>query len=223
MLTPHAANQLRLQLRAIPDLCEQAYEDLEPSGTAGSGMPTGTRTPPIPARLDILSLLGPAAAGDVHDPYGDQVGDRPVSAVLSAWCELIWGYPCHSIPTAVRILLNHHNEAVLSGYCDDYAAEIQALYRRLSSLARTYAPPLPLRCPRCRQLTLESDPGRGYLCCDPDCPTTLSPDLYDHLAEQQEYAQLIRNAARRQRAADTAAAASAAAEAEEAPALDRAG
>lgn len=185
MLTPHAATQLRLQLIAIPGLYELAYEDLEPSGAAGSGMPTGTRTPPIPARLDILSMFGPSAAGTVHDPYNDQTGDVPAAAILSNWCEVIWGYPCHSVPTAVQILLNNTATAITAGYCEDYAAEIAALYRRLTSLARTYAPPLPLRCPQCRKLSLVSDPGRGYRCCDPDCAITMLPDLYDHLTQEQ--------------------------------------
>lgn len=185
MLTATAANRLRYQLLEIPDLCTQAYEDLQLSGGRGSGMPTGSRTPPLPLREDILSLLGPAAAGDVHDPYGDQTGPVPVSAVLSSWCQAIWGFPCPSITTACGILLRHHTQAVAADYAPVYAGEIAQVHYRLTLLARTYMPPLSLRCPGCQQFTLTPDPGRGYLCCDPDCHIRLLPDLYDHLAEEQ--------------------------------------
>lgn len=217
MLTPHAANQLRLQLVAIPGLCDQAHEDLEPSGAAGSGMPSGTRTPPIPARLDILSLLGPASTAEhIPDPHHDQIGDRPAAAILSSWCELIWGYPCTNVRTACRLLLGHdaHATAITAGYAEDYAHEIGQLYTRLTRLARTYTPPVALRCPKCRQRALAVDPGHGYLCTEPTCNITLPPDLYDHLAEQERIAQLERNDRARERRQRQAAAAAAAAAAE---------
>lgn len=185
MIPPRAANELRYQLLEIPDLCTQAYEDLQPSSNRATGMPSGTRTPPLPVREDILSLLGPAAAGDVHDPYGDQSGPVPAATVLSSWCEVIWGYPCRSIPTACRLLLDNHRVACEADYAQDYAHEIRGLYRTLTGLARTYSPPLALRCPRCTQYSLVTDPGAGYRCIDPDCTTILTPDLYDHLAQTE--------------------------------------
>lgn len=182
MIPPRAAHELRYQILAIPTLCELAYEDLAPSSHRGTGMPTGSRTPPLPVREDILSLLGPAPAGDVHDPYGDQTGPVPVITVLSSWCEVIWGYPVTSITTACSLLLKHHNRACEADYAADYAREISDLHRTLAHLAQAYTPPLALRCPSCTQYTLAQDPGRGYHCLDPDCAVRLDPDLYDALA-----------------------------------------
>lgn len=198
MLTTAAARTLRVQLVEIPDLCALASEDLEPSGGRSTGLPSGTRTPPLPVREDILTLLGPATAADVHDPYGDQTGPPSVASVLSAWCEVIWGNPCPSIRTAVIILLRCHDQAVTEPYATDYAREIKETHRRLLNIARTYTPPLALRCPQCHKFTLTTDPGRGYRCCDPDCHATLLPDLYDHLADQERSTQLHRNARRDQ-------------------------
>ncbi|MFC1410476.1 hypothetical protein ACEZCY_14550 [Streptacidiphilus sp. N1-12] len=185
MIPLPAATRLRYQLMALPGLAATAYEDLAPSSHRGTGMPTGTRTPPLPVREDILSLLGPGDYLTQPDPNGDQTGDIPIPAMLSNWCQIIWGYPCTGISTAVEILLRHHTRACAADYAADYARDISTAHQRLEALARTYAPPLSVRCPRCTQLTLAVDPGRGYLCCDPDCHTRLNPDQYDHLAEEQ--------------------------------------
>jgi hypothetical protein len=54
----------------------------------GSALPvrgTPTHTPPLPARVDVLNLLGAGATAVVFDPHGDQHGPAPINAVLYGW------------------------------------------------------------------------------------------------------------------------------------------
>lgn len=215
MLPPAAANLLRLRLRTIPDLCALAAKEIHPTSSPSSGMPGAHRCDPqMPLREDVISLLGPAPDGDVIDLYGDQTGPVPVAALLSSWCEVIWGQRCNNIAAACYVLQCCHDQAIAAPYAETYAEEIAHLYRRLTTLVGVYTAPVAMRCPACHKRSLETDPGRGYRCVDPDCASHLTADLYDHLAieEAARRHQARTEAARRQAEAEEAAAAAAAAE-----------
>lgn len=86
-------NTMRSQLTAIPAamiVLRQGSMQRERTGETGR---TGTREAPLPCRIDTLNLIGPAARGNVHDPYGESFGDqsgaRPVIDVLDGWVRLI--------------------------------------------------------------------------------------------------------------------------------------
>lgn len=185
MLTTGAAARLREQLLRIPELAAYAYLDLAPSSTRSSGMPSGSRTAPLPAREDVLSLFGPAAPGDVHDVHRDQTGPVPVQAVLSTWCELVTGRRCTNITTACSLLLDHHQEAVQAEYAQAYATDIGDLHHRLDSLAGVYQRPVSIRCPRCNRRSLTISPGRGYECADHTCGVILRDAELDRRVDEQ--------------------------------------
>lgn len=82
-------NRMRAQLTAIPAALIVLREGSMQRERTGDTGRTGTREAPLPCRIDTLNLVGPASTGDVHDPYGDQVGGRPVVGVLGDWTRLV--------------------------------------------------------------------------------------------------------------------------------------
>lgn len=61
---------------------------LTPGASPRAGSVTGGRaTAPLPARLDVLSLLGPAPRGPIRGPRDDQTGPMPMLAVLQDWAQ----------------------------------------------------------------------------------------------------------------------------------------
>lgn len=79
-------SRMRDQLRELVD--EYALLDATPGASAGQRV-SGTRTAPLPARLDVLNLLGPGSAHvHVHrrDEHDDQIGELPTLVWLESWC-----------------------------------------------------------------------------------------------------------------------------------------
>jgi hypothetical protein len=56
---------------------------LIPGASTGQHV-SGTRTPPLPVRVDALSLLGPGSAA-VADTNGDQTGALPTAVLVDQW------------------------------------------------------------------------------------------------------------------------------------------
>jgi hypothetical protein len=185
VLAQTAANRLRYQLAEIPELCAYAWLDLAPSSsTRPGGIGRAHRTPPLPCREDILSLLGPGATGDVRDEHHDQNGPLPVVSVLGAWCDAL-GFPgVASISSAVGTLLRHHEAAVAASWAPEYADDIQRLYGRLAGLAQVWArrTPLTLPCPRCGLLSLAAIDGQDIRCGIDGCGVILRQAEYDRRA-----------------------------------------
>lgn len=184
MLDTAAATRLRRQLADLPELYVYAHMNLAPgSGPGGPRVSGATRTPPLPCRLDVLSLTGP---GDYVDPDTDQHGPMPATAVLSAWCQVFSGQPCRTITTAVDFLLRIHQQACQHPLADEYAADIADLHHRLQAHAHTRPRrrPMQMPCPRCELLTLVRQDGRDIECTNPGCRATLTPADYDRRAEQ---------------------------------------
>ena len=77
--------RLRVELAEIPDLYALIPDHLEPETGTGVKV-SGTRTPPLPLRLDPLNLLvaGPKRQ-PVHDLFHDQYGPQPPLVVLDLW------------------------------------------------------------------------------------------------------------------------------------------
>jgi hypothetical protein len=189
VLTTTAAARLRRQLADLPELYTWAHLSLAPgSGPAGPRVTGATRTPPLPLRLDVLSLLGPGDYVDRATPgtETDQHGPMPAAAVLSAWCQVFSGQPCRHLTTAVDFLLRVHDDACRHALAADYADDIADLHHQLARHAHTRPRrrPMQLPCPRCELLTLVRQDGRDVECTNPGCRALLEPADYDRRAEQ---------------------------------------
>lgn len=204
MLNFTAAQTLRTQLTQLPELLAWAHLALLPGSAPRGGRVTGaTRTAPLPCRADVLSLLGPAATGAVHDEYGDQDGGVTVDGLLADWVRAIiaerqaandwtgWvrlpGRLDEATATvAVRYLLFHHDWAVGRVFAGTYAAEIGQLHRTLNGMTGMPLAGRPVRmaCPKCRGLTISERSDGMRQCCDPDCAAVLSRDEHAERAEQ---------------------------------------
>ncbi|PJN24043.1 hypothetical protein [Kitasatospora sp. CB02891] len=201
MLTPAATARLARQLREMPELLAYAHLAVLPGSTARTGYVTGaTRTAPTPARLDVLSLLGPAADGTVRDPYGDQDGLTPAAGTITAWTRIhieeSGQQPADgTLGTQLTYLAALLPWAAEQPWAAEYATEIAALHRRCTPLAllRPRRRLMQLPCPRCRLQSLVTEDGHDTECATPGCGTILRPDEYDRRAE--EYTAALHTAA----------------------------
>lgn len=75
--------RMRHNLLALVD--EYALLDARPGASTGQRV-SGTRTAPLPLRLDVLNLVGPGSA-TVTDPHADQTGDLPTLVWLEQWVD----------------------------------------------------------------------------------------------------------------------------------------
>lgn len=141
--------------------------------SAGSPVRSGTRTPPLPGREDVLNLLGPSAAGNVHDPYGDQCGPLPIAATLGAWVRLI-GEELRIDPPLPATeeglaswLAQRLTWAAGQLWVGELHAELKSLIRmvRNSTRVRPGTRPVSRPCPRCQCLTLSRRDHDLYIRC----------------------------------------------------------
>lgn len=193
MLSFAAATRLHRQLTELPGLLAHAQLSLQPGSRPRGGHVTGaTRTAPLPCRLDVLSLLGPAATGTVRDPYGDQDGLTPVAGAVDTWARLIaeesgvqparWTLGEELAYLAQRDVLAW---SVQQLWADEYAAEIGDVHRRLTPLAMLQPRRrlMSLPCPRCQLLSLVQEDGRDIECTNPTCKVILRQEEYDRRAD----------------------------------------
>jgi hypothetical protein len=166
--------------RHLEDIAEQWPQlDPTPSGGAGERI-SGSREAPIGARVDVLDqvvALSPFAEGMIHDPFRDQVGERPAAAVLDAiakeWLEVrrSRGLREHRpVPTVVNLcawLADRLDWACerLPDSIGDNADEVRQLCGRLHALngnSRSRDPePLPATpCKKCGHIALVSVEGQ---------------------------------------------------------------
>ncbi|MFJ8474217.1 hypothetical protein [Kitasatospora sp. NPDC094011] len=203
MLDFPTGSRLARELAEIPNLVAHAQLSVQPgAGHRAPRVSGATRTPPVPLRLDIASYLGPAAPGDVHDPYGDQDGITPLTGTLTAWARIHieenaqLGTPRSSdIGNLVAYLSSQAALAwaVQQMWADEYAAEIHDAWRHLDGLAavRPRRRALQLPCPRCGLLSLSQLDGDDVRCGNDACWAVLRQGEYEQRIEQY----LIVNAA----------------------------
>ena len=176
--------RMRDQLAALVD--EYALLDPRPSGGAGEKV-SGTRTAPLPGRLDVLNLVGP---GSVHvtDPYGDQTGELPTAVWLEQWVRDwrdVRGQGEH-LPGTTVTELSAWLSFRLDWACDEhqaideFAAELKQQLGALRAVNRSGEPkpePLVTPCPTCRLRALVRVNGGDVHC--QECGRILRPDEYD--------------------------------------------
>jgi len=150
-------------------------------GTEGEPV-SGSRVPPIPVSVDVLSLLGPAAGWDrSHLDPGDersgpmQDGREPLAATLAYWCQLVAGerslvHPERPPLSLLRFLSIHHDWTVKQPWSDEYAADLHRLWVDCKRLTGTFdGKPEPMHgvpCPSCDLVALVRRPGEDGRWCD---------------------------------------------------------
>lgn len=129
------------ELGQIPDLYALIPASLEP-GTGTGVKVSGTRTAPIPVRLEALNLLV-GAPGHVADGNGDQHGPIPPIVVLDQWVADWLTYPWSrsdhapvpTISTLTGWLLLRLDDALdQHPAIDDFAREIRDTLRAIRAV-----------------------------------------------------------------------------------------
>lgn len=163
-------------LRSIPAALTVLHGSLQRERSGDSGR-AGTRTAPTPGRLDVLNLLGPAANGRIHDPYGqahaDQCGDRPIGDVLVGWVRLVLEERRVNAPDTLH-------EAALADFLTaqlgwistrDWSGELVGELRDLDRVLRgimridVRTRPVQRPCPSCDLITLARTDWDRYVRC----------------------------------------------------------
>jgi ribosomal protein S27AE len=140
---------------------------------------SGTRTAPLPGRLDTLNLIGPAAHADIHDPHGDQIGERPLVGVLGDWVRLICeerrlNGPDQWAETALATWLTGQlGWASQQSWADELHAALRNMTWAIRGIARLdiLTRPVSRPCPRCDMLSLTETDWDRYTRCG-NCGTS---------------------------------------------------
>lgn len=190
-------HRARAILRSIPAALTILHGSMQRERSGDSGR-AGTRTAPTPGRLDVLNLVGPAAWGNVHDPYGqahaDQCGDRPLTDVLGGWVRLVLEErhvdgPATWSPSALAGWLSHQLTWVAGrDWGGECVSELQSLDRAMRGImridVRTRAVPRPCPNDRCQRLELTRTDHDAYTRCSA-CGTAWTDAELNHDAERR--------------------------------------
>lgn len=182
-------HRIRAWLREIPHQLVLLEASLERDTTPRTGHTHHSHTnAPLPLREDVLTLLGPAAPGPVHDPHHDQTGPTPLTAVIRTWAQLLAderGKPLpqpHPTQGYTRYLTAGLPYALTRPWIADLHQELDDLIRRARNITRTQ----PQRhhqdapCPGCNAFALFEEDWQPYIDCE-NCGLLLTPTEYaDH-------------------------------------------
>lgn len=164
-------SRMRDQLRDLVE--EYALLDATPGSSTGQRV-SGTRTAPLPVRLDVLSLVGPGSANvhvDRRDEHDDQIGELPTATWLLQWV-IDWRdyrgqteeLPGLSI-TAMTRWLEHRLDWAADEHpaVDDFASELAAQVRALRGVNRAGEPSDRSKVGPCPQQLADGDTCRTTL------------------------------------------------------------
>jgi hypothetical protein len=164
--------------------------------TTGSPVRGGTKTPPLPGRLDTLNLLGPAAPGDVHDQHGDQHGPLPIGAVLGAWVRLIGEElridpPLPATEEALAAWLDQRlSWTARQPFAGELRGELWSMICAVRGITGVTPQTRPVRrpCPRCESMTLTKKDHDLYVRCgNVDCQAVYTQqELCDDAAQRAQ-------------------------------------
>ncbi|MER7930517.1 hypothetical protein ABTY96_46665 [Streptomyces sp. NPDC096057] len=187
-------DRLGVRLRELPlqIIVLKGSRQRETTGDRTDGR-TVHRTAPLPGRVDVLNLLGPAAWTDqICDPHGDaredQHGQLPIAGVLVGWVRLIteerrWNPPASLAPEALAEWLAQPKPLAWAsrrpwaGALYDEVDDLLRVVRSTTSLRpRRRAVPQP--CPRCDSLALVETDHELYT----ECGTCTAMFTRDELA-----------------------------------------
>ncbi|MCX4661485.1 hypothetical protein [Streptomyces uncialis] len=168
-------DRLRAMLRELPGHLPLLEASLVPGARPAEGRHggTGRAHPPLPARGDVLTLLGPAAPGTVRDPHGDQTGPTPIHALLTTWTRTLAtdrGLPVLAAPGTIPVLatrLSAHMEWIAhQPWAADLHTELDELLRQVRRITHTRPARRPCRAPcRCGAWALTAQDWAEYIEC----------------------------------------------------------
>ena len=182
----------RARLRSMLAEVVELYQDLDlEKGSASGQRVSGSRTPPLPLRVDPLDLSLPAPTGrqrwEPNNWPRDQVGHISVATLLDSWVrDWIDVLGLRETPPALvgtmagwltnRIDLGSKDHPAI----DDFAAEIRDLLqtlRRTVGTSEVRPEHLDVPCRRCDLLDLHRLPGEDRVECG-SCGDLLTEDEY---------------------------------------------
>lgn len=170
---PACQGDLHALLAELPHQMVLLRASLHPGAPTHTGTTGGRATAPLPVRLDVLSLLGPAAAaGTVRGPAADQTGPVPITAVLQDWVSLaatVRGQRPPVRPTAeacAAYLAARLGWACTQPWIAELAADLRAVIRTVRGITRTEPRTRPLDTPCiCGAFGLTATDWAEYVTC----------------------------------------------------------
>ncbi|MFE5159660.1 hypothetical protein ACFRNT_14290 [Streptomyces sp. NPDC056697] len=182
-------HRIRGWLTELPHQMPLLAASLERDGGGPAiGGTSGRAVAPVPLRLDVLNLLGPAASSTVHDPHADQTGPVPILAILGDWADHLatdrgQAPPAHrTVESCTGYLAAHLPYALARGWIAELHAELGELVNRIRGITRTEPRrrSLPAPCPGtdCRTFGLVEIDWADYIECTV-CGRLLTRAEYD--------------------------------------------
>lgn len=138
--------RVRRELGEIPEAYARVADNIEAAQVAAGERVSGSRTPPIPVRLDALNLIGPGSEYVTGlAPIQDQIGDPTPVVALERWVRdwMESGAPGQTVPqlyvaSLVGWLLVRLDWALdQHPAIDEFASEMNQLLRTLRGVARS--------------------------------------------------------------------------------------
>lgn len=176
------------------------------NGPAQGSVHGGRAHSPLPARGDVLTLLGPGASSTLADPYGDARGDQdagmPLDAVLRGWAEATAEHirlradrpePGSSAATGPRAtpwlrpgstwstwLVAYLPWALTAPWAGDLHTELDDLVQHARRITHTEPRrrPKSAPCPACGAFALVEEDWQTYIECTL-CEALLTPHEYE--------------------------------------------
>jgi hypothetical protein len=182
--------QMRTWLQQIPaamTVLRDGSMQRERTGTTGR---TGTKTAPLPGRLDTLNLIGPASNTEVRGE--DQEYTRPIIGVLGDWTRVVclerhlngpaqWTEPC-----LAAWLLPHLGWVSTQVWADEIHRELNDMTWAIRGIVRIdiRTRPVSRPCPRCQSLLLTQTDGDQYTRCGGCLSAFTQAELNDDAARR---------------------------------------
>jgi hypothetical protein len=192
---PNVCEGCRLRLATLLAEITGNYQllddELAPNRVPGQRV-SGSKSPPLPLRVDPLDLTMPAPTGRqlwtrITHP-ADQIGQLPVAAVLDSWVrdwlEVLNLNESHPTPLVffLAVWLSNRLDKACDTHAaiDDFAREIRDLaaqLRRTVGVTEVRPEHLDVPCRRCDLLDLHRLPGQDRVECG-SCGDLLTEDEY---------------------------------------------
>lgn len=137
-----------------------------------TGGRTGTRTAPLPGRLDVLNLLGPGSL-HIRADAPDQIGEPSITATLTRATNLVRNSralrgPASADPEAHAAWLAPHLPwTAEQRWATDLHTRLRQMMRDIRAVTRVrpLRRPLPQPCPSCDALGLWEEDWQEYRWC----------------------------------------------------------
>jgi hypothetical protein len=179
LLCDPCLSQVRGWLGSIPNQMIVLREGSAQREVTGGAVRSGTKTPPLPGRLDTLTLLGPWASRPVHAHRDDQYDGLTVTEVLYGWVRVVGEERRLNGPIAMteealaEWLARQLGWASMKPWAGEMREELHGMMRAIWAITRLFPQTRPISrpCPRCDYLTLTHTDHDLYTRCS-NCGTS---------------------------------------------------